>query len=180
VIGAALAWLGRDPRSQAPEDVNAAFEAIEAAAPLWRAIDSEMVNALSTGASCVTLAWSTEVLLARESAAKGIEVGYMLPEEGSEIWVDSFVIPAGAQHREEAHRFVDFVLRPDIAARLTNWSYAANAVPASAPFVEGEILDDPRIYPADEDRAKFYPLSSFDTQLQSDVNSRWMWIKLPR
>jgi putrescine transport system substrate-binding protein len=179
VIGAALAWLGRDPRSQAPEDIEAAMTAIEAAAPHWRAIDSELINALATGASCVTLAWSTEVLLAMDSAKEGLSVDYILPKEGSEIWVDSFVIPAGAPNREEAHRFVDFLLRSDIAARLTNWSYAANAVPAANSMVDPAILADPRVYPLEADREHFFPLSSFAAELQSEVNSRWMWLKLP-
>jgi putrescine transport system substrate-binding protein len=178
-IGAALAWLGRDPRSRSEADVDVALAAIEAASSRWRAIDSEVINALSTGASCVTLAWSTEVLLAVEAAKKGVQVGYMLPREGSEIWVDSFVMPRGAADRAEAHAFVNFLLRPDIAARLTNWSYAANAVPASAPMISPEIMSDRGIYPSEEDRKRFYPLAALSPTVQAELNNRWMWIKLP-
>jgi putrescine transport system substrate-binding protein len=160
--------------------VAAALAAIEAAAPRWRAIDSELINALSTGASCVTLAWSTEVLLAQQGAAAGVTVGYMLPREGMEIWVDSFAIPAGAPNRDAAHRFVDFILRPDIAARLTNWSYAANAVPASLPMVDPAIVADPGVFPLQEGRARAFALPALDAATQAELNRRWMWLKLPR
>lgn len=179
-IGAALAWLGLDPRSKNPDDVEAAMTVIERASAHWRAIDSELINAMATGASCVTLAWSTEVLLAMGSAADGLEVGYMLPKEGSEIWVDSFAIPRGAPHREEAHELVNFLLRPDIAARLTNWSQAANAVPASTPMVKREIVSNPGVYPPEDMRERFYPLAAISVGMQAEINNRWMWIKLPK
>ncbi|SDZ90574.1 extracellular solute-binding protein [Rubrimonas cliftonensis] len=179
-IGAALAWLGLDPGSKNPEDIEAAMAAIERASVHWRAIDSELINAMATGASCVTLAWSTEVLLAMASAAQGLEVGYMLPREGSEIWVDSFAIPRGAPHRKEAHLLVNYLLRPDVAARLTNWSQAANAVPGSKPMVSAEIVSNPGVYPPEEMRERFYPLAAVGTGMQSEINNRWMWLKLPK
>ena len=153
VIPMALVYLGHDANSTDPEHLRAAEALLQAVRPYVKYFSSaRMLNDMPNREVCVAMSWSGDYATARGRAAEaGIEIdlAYTVPREGSIFWFDGFFIPADAPHPENAHRFIDFVLRPDVIAKITNQTRYANAVPAARPFMEPEILADPAIYPTE-------------------------------
>src|SRR5262245_25801855 len=153
VIPMALVYLGHDANSTDPEHLRAAEELLRAVRPYVKYFSSaRMLNDMPTREVCVAMSWSGDYATARGRAAEaGIEIdlAYTVPKEGSVSWFDALFIPADAPHPENAHRFIDFVLRPEVIAQITNETRYANAVPAARPFTEPDILADPAIYPTE-------------------------------
>ena len=90
---------------------------------------SEYINALANGDICLAVGYSGDVLQARDRASEannGVNVAYSIPKEGALMWLDSFAIPADAPHPDAAHAFINFMLKPEIAARNSNYVYYAN------------------------------------------------------
>ena len=115
-----------------------------------------------SGDSCLVVGYSGDVKQAAKRAAeanRGVKIGYSIPSEGGQLGIDVWAIPVDARNADNAHRFIDFVLRPEIAAQNTNAVGYANAVPASLPMVDAAIRDDPGIYPTEEARKRLYSVS---------------------
>jgi len=111
---------------------------------------TRLLNDLPNREVCVAMSWAGEYALARERAAEAgvkVNLAYSVPREGSVFWFDGIFIPADAPHPENAHRFIDFLLRPRVIAAITNETRYANAVTAARPLLDPEILADPAIYP---------------------------------
>jgi putrescine transport system substrate-binding protein len=111
---------------------------------------SKFAAALGQGEICLAIGYSLDTLRARNIARElknGVEIVYALPKEGGPILLDNLAITKGAAHVEEAYEFIDFLLRPEIAARNTNLTHAANGVPASKPSIDKKISSDKSIYP---------------------------------
>ena len=111
---------------------------------------SKYPGSLAKGEICLAVGYSVDSFLARDQAREvnnGIEINYALPEEGAPIMLDNLAIPKEASHVEEAYAFIDFLLRPDIAARNTNFTHMANGVLASKNLIDKSISDNKSIYP---------------------------------
>jgi putrescine transport system substrate-binding protein len=154
VIPMALVYLGHDANSTDRGELLAAEKLLAAARPYVKYFSStRLLNDLPNHEVCVAMSWSGEYALARERAAEAgvlVNLAYSVPREGSVFWFDGIFVPADAPHPENAHRFIDFLLRPKVIAAITNETRYANAVPASNAFLEPEILSDPAIYPTPE------------------------------
>ena len=103
----------------------------------------------------------------------GVNIGYSIPKEGALIWLDSFAIPADAPHPENAHTFINFMLRPEIAARNSNYVAYANGNKASQEKLDEAVLKDPAIYPSAETLAKLYTTTPNDPRVQREVTRIW-------
>ena len=166
VIPAALAYLGLEPDSKRPEDLDKAVGVLTKIRPhvrKWHS--SEYINDLANGDACLAFGYSGDIKQAAaraEEAGRGVTVEYAIPREGALVWVDAWAIPADAPNVANAHRFLDFVLRPDIAAQNTNFIGYANAVPSSRTMIDPAIRDDATIYPPDEIRKRFYTITPAD------------------
>jgi putrescine transport system substrate-binding protein len=177
VFPAALAYLGRNPDSHAKEDLDAATEAlmkIRSYVRKWHS--SEYINDLANGDACLAFGFSGDIKQAAKRAAearKPFQVQYAIPEEGSQVWIDAWAIPADAANVGAALRFLDFVLRPDIAALNSNFIGYANAVPASRPTLNPAIRDDPGVYPPEEVRRRFYTISAPDRSYERLRTRAW-------
>lgn len=151
VIPSVLKYLGRDPDSTAATDLAAVEAVLRGIRPFIRAFSSGgAVEALASGEACMALAYSGDVIQAGARAAEAGRrdpIRYVAPKEGAQLWFDMLAIPADAPHPAEAHAFIDFVLRPDVIAGITNQVRYANAVPASGKDVRPEVLADPSVYP---------------------------------
>src|SRR5690606_26035232 len=111
------------------------------------------INALANGDICIAVGYSGDILQARDRATEaknGVVIGYRIPKEGAQMWFDQMAIPADAKHVEEAHAFIDYMLRPDVIAKASNFVNYANGNLASQPLLKDEIKADTSIYP-DED-----------------------------
>jgi putrescine transport system substrate-binding protein len=153
VIPMALVYLGHDANSTEPEHLRAAENLLKAVRPYVKYFSSaRILNDMPNREVCVAMSWSGDYATARARAAEaGIEVdlAYTVPQEGSVFWFDGFFIPADAPHPENAHRFIDFLMRPDVIAKITDETRYANAVPASRPLTDPEIVADPAVYPTE-------------------------------
>jgi putrescine transport system substrate-binding protein len=160
VFPATLAYLGLDPKSRSLGDLDKAFAALEKIRPYIRKFhSSQYINDLANGDLCVALGYSGDVVQARNRAREAgneVSIAFRVPREGAMMSVDMLGIPADAPHPENALRFIDYVLRPEIIAEITNAvSYPNPNVPATA-LVKPEIRDDPAVYPPEDVRRRLY------------------------
>lgn len=159
-VPAVLAYQGKDPLQQTPEALGQAMDALTALRPDYRYIHSERYrNDLAGGDICVAHGYVGDLVQVRDRAAKAKKpqkIGILIPKEGAIVNIDVMAIPADAPHPEAAHAFINFILRPDIIADITNQTGYANAVPASAATIDPAIKNDPVIYPPAAVQAKLF------------------------
>ena len=160
VVPAALAYLGRDPKSRDAADLDRAIALIDTVRPYVRKFhSSQYINDLATGDVCIALGYSGDVIQARNRAREaesGVDIAFRVPREGAQMSIDMLGIPADAPHPDNAHAFIDYILRPDIIAAITNTVSYPNPNLAATPLVEPEIRDDPGIYPPDSVKRLLY------------------------
>jgi putrescine transport system substrate-binding protein len=154
VLGTVLIYLGKDANSEKPEDLAAAEKVLMAIRPYVKYVNSsKYIDDLANGEVCLSLGWSGDVLQSRDrarEAGKGIEIKYLIPTEGAVMFFDMLAIPAGARHPKNAHLFIDYLLRPEIAARNSSFVKYANTNAASWPLVAEAVRNDRGVYPAPE------------------------------
>jgi putrescine transport system substrate-binding protein len=160
VIELALAYLHRNPNSRSIEDLKAAEAVVMAVRPYIRQFDSnDYWHQLAANETCLAIAWSSDYsvtqLRVRENGT-GAHLGFTLPNEGSNITYNAFLIPASAPHPEAAHKFLNFILDPKVIAEITNDIFYGNDNLGARPYVHKDILDDPAVYPPPEVRARLY------------------------
>ena len=180
-IPAALNYLGIDPDSKNQDDIEKAGEVLQAVRPYVQKFhSSEYINALANGDICLAVGWSGDVLQARDRAAEAdnnVTVEYSIPKEGALMWFDQMAIPADAQNVEEAHIFLDYIMRPEVAAKASNYVYFANGNLNSQPLLDDEVIDDPAIYPSEEATNKLYTTTAYGPKINRVVNRLWTSIK---
>jgi putrescine transport system substrate-binding protein len=151
IVPAALAYLGRDPKSHAEADLAGAIALIDKVRPYVRKFhSSQYINDLATGDICIALGYSGDVIQARNRAREAespVEIAFRVPREGAQMSIDMLGIPADAPHPDNAHVFINYILRPDVIAAITNAVSYPNPNLAATQFVDPEIRDDPGIYP---------------------------------
>jgi len=161
-----LAYLGLDPNAVDDDSLAAAEAQLKLVRPYIRYFSNQkMISDLPNKEVCVAMSWSGDFAQAStraEEAGIDIELRYTVPKEGSGLWVDGLFIPTDAPHKDNAYLFLDFLLRPDIAADIANTVFYANANGASWEFVKPEILNNPSIFPDEETWRRLYPILSAD------------------
>lgn len=160
IVPIVLNYLHIDPNSQKPEDLEKAKELLLSIRPYVKYFhSSQYINDLANGDVCVSLGWSGDVFQAAaraEEAKNGVEIQYSIPKEGTMIWFDNMAIPADAPHPEYALAWINFNLRPEIAAANSNYVAYANPVPAAKEFMDEAVRDNPAIYPSKEVMDKLF------------------------
>ncbi|NIA69042.1 polyamine ABC transporter substrate-binding protein [Pelagibius litoralis] len=181
LIPAALNYIGEDPDSQDPDVIRKAEAALLAIRPYVQKFhSSEYINALANGDICMAIGWSGDVLQARDRAAEadnGVIINYVAPNEGALMWFDQMAIPSDAPHVEEAHAFLNYIMRPEIMAKASNYVYYANGNEASQQFLEEDVIDDPAIYPTPEALATLYTTTPYAPKVQRVVTRLWTKVK---
>ncbi|MGY6634149.1 MAG: polyamine ABC transporter substrate-binding protein [Alkalilacustris sp.] len=181
VFPAVLAWLGRDPQSTAAEDFEAAAEALEAVRPHLRYFhSSQYITDLANGEICAAMGWSGDVFIAADRAAdagRGVEVAYVIPEEGAMLWFDMMAIPADAPNPEAAHAFINFIMEPEITAGITNYVWYANANTAAMAYVDPDIAADPGIFPDEDTKAGLFTRTVYDARTDRLLTRLWTRVR---
>ena len=136
-------YLGKDPNSTAADDLRAVERTLLAIRPYIRAFASGgVIEQLASGQACVAFGYSGDVIQAAvraEEAGRGVKVEYVAGREGAQLWHDMLAIPADAPNADNAHAFINFLLRPDVMAEISNKTQYPNAVPASWPLIRPEV-----------------------------------------
>jgi putrescine transport system substrate-binding protein len=184
IMSAALYYLHLDPNSSDPGDLQKAADVLVKIRPYVRKFhSSEYLNALATGEICFVVGFSGDIKQAQKRAAEakgGVEIGYAIPKEGAQLWFDNLAIPKDAPDVAEAHRLIDYLLKPEVAAKNTNFISYANGNLASQKFIDKSILDDRAIYPDAVTMAKLYTVIAHDQKTQRLINRLWTRIKTGR
>jgi putrescine transport system substrate-binding protein len=161
VIGTVMIYLGKDANSENPEDLKAAEKVLLSVRPYIRLINSsKYIEDLANGEICLALGWSGDVLQAKsraEEAQKPFTIKYNIPKEGAVMFFDNMAIPADASHVKNAHLFINYMLRPEVAAKNSNFISFANSNAASWPLVDAAVKNNPGIFPTPEMMPKLVP-----------------------
>jgi putrescine transport system substrate-binding protein len=177
VVAVVLAYLGRNPNSESLDDLKAAEEVLMKIRPYIRTINSsEYINGLATGELCVVMGWSGDILQAKSRAAEaenGPEIAMTVPTDGTVIWFDMYAIPADAPHPNNAHAFINFMMKPEVAAANSNFVHYANGNAASVPLLDPSVRDDPGVYPPPETMAKLFPNLAHTQEFTRELNRTW-------
>jgi spermidine/putrescine transport system substrate-binding protein len=151
VVATALLARGLDLDSTAPADLAAAKETLLAWKSRVKAFTAEGRDMLVSGEAWLLQAYNGDAAQAKRERT---EIGYAVPKEGGILWIDHLAIPRGAPHRDLAHRFLDFLLRPDVAARTSAAIRYAVCNRDALPLVPKEVLEDPTVYATEEVRRR--------------------------
>jgi len=181
VVASVLLFLGKEPNSEAPDDLKAAEKVLLSIRPYVRYVhSSRYIDDLANGEVCLALGWSGDVKQAHDrakEAGRAIDLRYTIPKEGAISNYDMLAIPADAPHARNAHLFINYLLRPDVAAKNTNFLKYANPIPASLPLLTESVRSDPGIYPPPEVRAQLVPERAHSAQFTRLLTRAWTRFK---
>jgi putrescine transport system substrate-binding protein len=184
IFPAALSYLGLDPNSTKQADLEKAADLILKIRPYIRKFhSSEYLSALATGEICFVVGWSGDVMQARSranEAKNGVEIGYAIPKEGAQMFFDNLAIPADAKNVAEAYELINFLYRPEIAARNSDFLSYANGNLASQKLIDPKILSDRNIYPDEATMQKLFVIIARDPATQRFINRLWTRVKTGR
>src|SRR3989440_1613632 len=184
IFPAALSYLGLDPNSTKQADLETAADLVLKIRPNVRKFhSSEYLSALATGEICFVVGWSGDIMQARSRAAEArndIEIGYAIPREGAQMFFDNLAIPADAKNVNEAYELIDYLYRPDVAARNSDFLSYANGNLASQKLVDPRILNDKNIYPDEATLKKLFVITARDSATQRIINRLWTRVKTGR
>lgn len=181
VLNAAQIYRGQASNDYSRDGLDKAAEVVKTVRPSIRYFhSSQYVNDLANGDLCVAHGYSGDVLQARDRASEagnGVEIAYLVPREGAVVWTDVMAIPADAPNPAAAHRFINFLLQPDVIAPISNYVAYANGNRAATPLVDAGIRNDPGIYPAPQTRASFVPMKTPTSQQARSMSRIWTRVK---
>mgnify|MGYP001073465478 CR=1 FL=1 len=181
IIPAALNYLGMDPTAHDKASIAKAREVLDAVRPhIQKFHSSEYINALANGDICVAVGWSGDVLQARDRAAEadnGVAINYVIPDEGALMWFDQMAIPKDAPHPDNAHKFINFIMRAEVAAAASNYVYYANGNKASQPLLNEDVIGDPAVYPSEKAVSGLYIVPPYPPKGQRRITRAWTSLK---
>ena len=172
-----MTYLGYNGTSTEEAHFEAAGEALTAIRPYLRYINSsQSINDIANGDICAAIMWSGDAFQAAyraEEAENGNVIDYYIPNEGTNLWFDVMAIPADAKNVENAHKFVDYMMRADVAAENVNYVWYASGNKAAEASIDPEILSHPGIYPTDEAKEKLFVTPVYDAKTDRVVTRVW-------
>jgi putrescine transport system substrate-binding protein len=188
IFPAALSYLGLDPNSTRQADLEKAADLVGKIVPYVRKFhSSEYLSALATGEICLVVGWSGDIMQARSRAAEAkndgksdVEIGYTIPKEGAQMFFDNLAIPADARNVAEAYELINYLYRPEIAAKNSDFLSYANGNLASERLIDPKILNDRNIYPDEATLAKLFVITARDPATQRIINRLWTKVKTGR
>jgi putrescine transport system substrate-binding protein len=182
MVPIALNYLGDDRNSADPAAIARAEALLRSVRPFVRKFDSsEYIDLLASGKVCVVVGWSGDVLLARTDAPKigGPDITYLVPREGAPIWLDVLAIPADAPHPGNAHRFLDYLLRADVMARIAQQQgYASGNSEANA-RLPADLRGDSSVFPPAATMTRLFVLRP-STEAKRLYEEAWRRVKSSR
>ena len=170
IIPATLHYLGKPSFSKNPSDYTAAANTLKAIRPFVTLFSSSgYINDLANGSICLSLGWSGDHNIARQRAIDGKtgqNVQALIPKSGGLLFFDVMVIPADAARPGNAQKFINFMLRPENAAGVTNKVFYPNAVPESKKHIRAEVANNPTVFLPPADLARMVAPDSLNNDLR--------------
>ena len=181
IVGIALHYLGLDPNSENEEDLAKAEALLTSIKPHIRYFNSsQYIDDLGNGEVCLSLGYSGDIFIAADAAAQagaGTQIEYLIPKEGAATLFDFLAIPVDAPHPENAHAFINYILKPEVVAAITNYVFYANPNLPALEFVDEEVKTNPGIYPPAETVAKAFVMRAHSPEFEEVLTRTWTRIK---
>ncbi|WP_374675812.1 polyamine ABC transporter substrate-binding protein [Ideonella sp.] len=158
VVPSAMHYLGKGRVSKNPADYTAALNLLKSVRPYVTLFSSSgYINDMASGSICLALGWSGDINIARQRAIDGKtgqKIEALIPKTGGLLFFDVMAIPADAPHPGNAHKWINYILRPEVAASLTNKVFYANAVASSKQFIKPEVANNPTVFLSEDNTKK--------------------------
>ena len=181
MIPAMLNYLGLDPNSENPADYRKAEAKLMEVRPYVRYFhSSKYISDLANGNICVAAGYSGDVFQAAaraEEADKGIEIAYSIPKEGGNLWFDMLAIPADSGNVEQAHAFINYLLRPEVIAAVSDYVGYANPNLKAGELMDQEVRQDPSVYPPQDVLDRLYVSAELPPKIQRLMTRSWTKVK---
>ncbi|WP_330564208.1 polyamine ABC transporter substrate-binding protein [Pseudomonas yamanorum] len=178
---AILNYMGKDPRSENPEDYKQAEAKLLTLRPYITYFhSSKYISDLANGDICVAFGYSGDVFQAAnraKEAKNGVNIAYSIPKEGSNLWFDLLAIPADAANPKAAHAFINYLLDPEVIAKVSASVGYANPNPAAKAFMAPELVNNPEIYPSQEVLDKLYISTTPTPAVMRLMTRSWSKVK---
>ncbi|BAL93377.1 polyamine ABC transporter substrate-binding protein [Rubrivivax gelatinosus] len=158
VMPVAMIYAGKPPYSKNAKDYDAARDVLAKARPyITRFSSSGYIDEMANGSLCLVMGYAGDMNISRQRAIDsktGVEIQVLVPPSGATMFFDSMAIPKDAEHPKNAHLFINYILRPEVHAALTNKVFYANPNAASKKFVKKEVASNPTVFLSPEDMKK--------------------------
>jgi putrescine transport system substrate-binding protein len=182
IFATVLNYLGKDPNSTKADDYSGpATDLLLKLRPNIRYFhSSQYINDLANGDICVAIGWAGDVWQAAnraKEAKNGVHVNYIIPKEGALAFFDVFAMPVDAKNKDEAYQFLNYLMRPDVIAHISDHVFYANGNKESKPLISAEVRDNPAIYPPADVFAKLYTLKVQDPKIDRVRTRAWTKVK---
>ena len=141
---------------------------------------SQYINDLANGDLCVAHGYSGDVLQARdraEEAGNNVHIAYTVPTQGAILWIDVMAIPTDAPHTDNAYAFINYLLKPDVIAAISNEVAYANANRAATGLIDESVRDDPGVYPPEDVKQRLVTIGTLPDKIQRLKVRAWTRIK---
>ena len=176
-----LNYLGLDPNSTNPEDYKKAEAKLLAVRPYVTYFhSSKYIADLANGDICIAIGFSGDMFQARNRAAeakKGVNIAYTIPKEGGALWFDMLAIPKDSGNVKEAHAFINYLLKPEVIAQVSDSVGYANPNPGSDKLMEQSIRTDESVYPPQAVLDKTYVSVELPPNIQRLMTRSWTKVK---
>jgi putrescine transport system substrate-binding protein len=158
VVPSVLHYMGKPRVSKNPSDYTAALTVLKAVRPYVTLFSSSgYINDMANGSICAALGWSGDINIARQRAIEGKtgqKIEALIPKNGGLLFFDVMAIPADAPHPGNAHKWINYIYRPEVTAGLTNKVFYANANKESKKFIQADVANNPTVFLTDENMKK--------------------------
>ena len=179
-----LNYLGLDANSTNPKDYKKAEEVLMSVRPYVTYFhSSKYISDLANGNICVAIGFSGDVFQAKaraEEAKKGVNIAYIVPKEGGALWFDMLAIPKDSSNVKEAHTFINYLLKPEVIAQVSDYVGYANPNPAADKVMDESIRTDEAVYPTQAVLDKTYVSTELPPKIQRLMTRTWTKVKTGR
>jgi putrescine transport system substrate-binding protein len=184
VLPAALHYMGKDPFSKNAADYREAGNILKAIRPSITLFSSSgYINDMAAGSICLALGWSGDINIARRRAIEGKtgqDIVALIPKNGGLLVFDMMAIPADAPHPKNAHLFMNYIMRPEVHASLTNKIFYANPNKESRKFVKPEVANNPSVFPSSAEMATMIAPKALDSDIRRQITRVYTSFKTGR
>ena len=180
ILPSALRYIGKPAYSAEPADYQAAAAMLAKVRPDVRMFTSTMIDDLASGKTCAVVGWAGDINIARMRAQENqadVDIKALMPADGAILFFDNLAIPKDAKHPKNAHAFINYFLRPEVSAALSNAVSYPVANKAALPFVKPEIAKDPSTYLDEATMAKMVAPESFSKEAREAMTSAFTAFK---
>ncbi|MGE8175714.1 polyamine ABC transporter substrate-binding protein [Pseudomonas fluorescens] len=181
VFPAVLNYMGMDPLSSNLEDYKKAEAKLLTIRPYITYFhSSKYVSDLANGDICIAFGYSGDVFQAAnraKEAKNGVNIAYAIPKEGSNLWFDLLAVPADAGNAKQAHEFINYLLEPEVIAKVSATVGYANPNPAAKQFMDAELVNNPEVYPSQAVLDKLYISTTPTAEIMRVMTRSWSKVK---